>query len=447
MIRDDWHGCYNEGWQGLIVPDAFAHPAKFSRALIVRIYDHMREEGWLPPGSTVLDPFGGVALGALDAMRLECSWVGLELEEKFVKLGTDNIALWNRRFGTMPNWGEAVLLHGDSRQLLAWNFAGPPADAVMGSPPFAGTSHADWHVDSSPERMGKLFENYKRGGGGMTEEQFRRHCEARQSGYGDSPSNLGNLPDKGFEAAIGSPPWAAQMNEGGAKGDPPGNLRRVRAIQTGRNPDSPSNQQFYQSYGSSPGQLAAMPEGAFEGVVSSPPWGEGAEGKLRAEKFKDPVAFAEKLADGKYRDGKAVASAAGRMAQLQRDSGSTYGGGEDNLGNTSRENFWLAARQILEQVFLCVKPGGHAVWVVKAFVRKGQRVDFPGQWAQLCEAVGFRVVHWHRAWLVEDHGTQGRTDGGETRLTKEKKSFFRRLAEKKGSPRIDWEDVLCLERV
>lgn len=29
---------------------------------------------------------------------------------------------------------------------------------------------------------------------------------------------------------------------------------------------------------------------------------------------------------------------------------------------------------------------------------------------------------------------------------KERKSFFRRLAEKKGSPRIDWEDILCMEK-
>ena len=118
----------------------------------------------------------------------------------------------------------------------------------------------------------------------------------------------------------------------------------------------------------------------------------------------------------------------------------------NQLANKSGDTFWSASRQILEQVFLAVRPGGHAVFVVKAFVRKGKLVDFPGQWRQLCEAVGFRCLHVHRAWLVEDHGTQRRTDGGETRLTKERKSFFRRLAEKKGSPRIDWEEVQCFDR-
>ena len=90
-------------------------------------------------------------------------------------------------------------------------------------------------------------------------------------------------------------------------------------------------------------------------------------------------------------------------------------------------------------------------------------VDFPGQWRTLCEAVGFVALHEHRAWLVEDKGnaralfdfTNGdagdiqagevvRLDGNKVKPAKMKKiSFFRRLAEAKGSPRIDWETIFC----
>jgi hypothetical protein len=84
---DEWRGCYGEGWQGLIVPEAFAHPAKFSRALIQRIYEHVVAEGWAKPGDVVVDPFAGVALGALDAQRLGLNYVGVELEQRFVDLG------------------------------------------------------------------------------------------------------------------------------------------------------------------------------------------------------------------------------------------------------------------------------------------------------------------------------------------------------------------------
>lgn len=118
MIVDDWHGLYGEGWGKEIVPDAYQHPAKYARALIRHIYDHLVAEGWLRSGDVVLDPFGGVALGALDAERLGCHWVGCELEEKFCKLGRENIALWDTRYANrLVRWGSARLLQGDSRRL------------------------------------------------------------------------------------------------------------------------------------------------------------------------------------------------------------------------------------------------------------------------------------------------------------------------------------------
>src|ERR1044072_9201893 len=45
--QDTWHSLYKEKWTDLICPDAVAHPAKFSRALIRKIYEHAIEEGWL----------------------------------------------------------------------------------------------------------------------------------------------------------------------------------------------------------------------------------------------------------------------------------------------------------------------------------------------------------------------------------------------------------------
>lgn len=48
-----WESCYDGSWQGNIVPEAFSHPAKFSRGLIVRIYDHAKEMGWVKPGEWV----------------------------------------------------------------------------------------------------------------------------------------------------------------------------------------------------------------------------------------------------------------------------------------------------------------------------------------------------------------------------------------------------------
>ena len=44
-VVDAWIGCYDNGWQGEITPESFSHPAKFSRTLIRRIYDHAFAEG------------------------------------------------------------------------------------------------------------------------------------------------------------------------------------------------------------------------------------------------------------------------------------------------------------------------------------------------------------------------------------------------------------------
>ena len=88
---------------------------------------------------------------------------------------------------------------------------------------------------------------------------------------------------------------------------------------------------------------------------------------------------------------------------------------------------------------------GIAIWVTKDYVRRGKRVPFTDDWCRLCEACGFRLVCRHEATQVKER----RTDGlfGEHVERTERKGFFRRLAEKKGSPRIDHEDVTCWVKV
>ena len=114
----------------------------------------------------------------------------------------------------------------------------------------------------------------------------------------------------------------------------------------------------------------------------------------------------------------------------------------------SGSDFWSAAATIVQQVYAVLAPGSHAIFVVKGFIRKRAYVDFPDQWRRLCESVGFLTLHLHRAWLVERGNTQPNMLGEPTiDYTRERKSFFRRLAEKKGSPRIDYEVVLCIERL
>ena len=79
----DWQGCYDGNWNDLIVPGAFAHPAKFARGLAERIVQHGLDRGWFAPGDLIADPFGGVGLGGLIAAYRGLRWVGVELEQRF----------------------------------------------------------------------------------------------------------------------------------------------------------------------------------------------------------------------------------------------------------------------------------------------------------------------------------------------------------------------------
>ena len=73
-----WEGCYDLGWKGLLTDHAFSHPAKFSRGLIERIVDHVLAQGWVQPGGTVADPFGGVGCGGVVCAARGLRWVGVE---------------------------------------------------------------------------------------------------------------------------------------------------------------------------------------------------------------------------------------------------------------------------------------------------------------------------------------------------------------------------------
>jgi hypothetical protein len=354
MNIDQWTGCYPSNWKGVIVEEAMSHPAKYSSKLIRRIYKHLMDEGWVEAGDRVIDPFGGVALGAFDAMRLGLDWVGVELEERFHKIGNDNIHLWGERYGEMPTWGTARLLHGDSRKLNSVISDQSPVVSVS-SPPFTDSLSTD--LLPREERRARARELGISNVEHISPIDMEKIGMRHQSDYGITAGQLGAMKADGFQAAISSPPFL--QSNGGTHEPKPG------------------------------------------GVIDHALYARHAAGNASAN---------------------------------------VYGETAGQLGTESGDDFWLAAREIVEQVYQALTPGGHACWVVKDYVKNKKVVPFCDQWRQLCEAVGFETLHEHHAMLV--HGRQMMLDGGVH--VKESKSFFRRLAEKNGSPRIDFEVVLCM---
>lgn len=353
-----------------------------------------------------------------------------------------NLELFQRRYAR--DGATAILMQGDSRE-LGEVVAG--VNGVVSSPPFGDQipSQADqkWH-----QKRGSIGRNNSLGSGN----------------YGDDPSNLGNLPatDAQFQAAIGSPPYAGQTVHGGGGidtekvkraggrnsqasamdgyGDSPGQLGGMpegshttvvssppyaESLSSDdpdkrgglfRDPKRRNDKTLTAEYGQSEGQLGAMR------IVSSPPFESSEPCEDRNFRLND-----------------------GRTAPPQGQQG--YGSSDGQLGQENSAGFWGAARQIMEQVAQVLQPGAVAIWVLGGFVRDWEYVDFPDQWRRLGEACEFESLEWIRAWKVEEKGAQYTLEGELEERVVQRKSFFRINNEKKGALPVDFEVVLIQRRL
>lgn len=595
-----WENCYDDTWKGVITEPSFTHPAKFSRGLIRRIYSHAVQHGWLKPGDTVLDPFGGVGLGALHAGYYGVNWLGVELEQKFVTLGQgmecegvsrpdyelyqqDESVASGRRwcpdclarikrevepesgiqasmfdspreegYITQPHYFEgnldlfrrharhgawSRLLQGDSRRLVevvgvalangvissppysdsnqnyqaGWSFIDKDKlshnrfsknrlaaygdesgqlgqfpkgelDGVISSPPYAQTRVAK---NSDGIDLSKLYETYRSSGGGMSFEAFCEQQRRHSHEYGDSIGQLSNLPQGSLDGIVSSPPFVESIGS-----DDPQKRGGILAS----DPKRAGDRNLTGSYGTSAGQLGVMAAGSLDGVVSSPPY----EGSLdngtvdkhaRVELSRNmDISNAEHISPidmesvGKRDFQSGYGSSDGNLGSMKggfdgvigsppygnrtvHQGGidadklisspgqnsqalvmTNYGACAGQLANDSGKTFWGAARQVVERCYILLAPGAPAIWVCKDFVRNKERVNFCDMWRRLCESVGFETVEINRAMLVKSKGVRVSLDGEEEELVVERKGFFRRLAEKKGSPSIDWEEVIIMRK-
>lgn len=420
MKHEDWYGCYAGGWQAApLVPEAYAHPAKVSFTLADRIYRHMLAGGWLEPGDVVVDPFGGVGGFAFHAALYGMHWQGVELEQKFVDLGNQNLALWRDRYAPhFPNYGTARLVQGDSRRLVD---VVTGAGGVVSSPPFQGV------MQNSVERSGL--------------EAFGKpsHVSKQNYDYGTTPGQLGAMP---AGAVVTSPPYAQALS---AQTDGIDWTKGKDGRDFSVEPGQAIRLHMSKHYGSTPGQLGAMPAGDAAAVVTSPPYSE-----TRIDGNGDEGASGLRDENGDYLRG------AEGWAK-RKELGARYGQTAGNLGNLPAgvvtpsddqpSTFWEAAATIVAQCYAILRPGGYAAFVTGDFVRNKQRVPFGEQWLALCESVGFEPVLWAVAHKEEYQGTQTALFGEDVELTKTKVSFFRRLANRNNpDAAITNEDVLFVRK-
>ena len=407
-MADIWEGCYDLSWKEVIVPAAFAHPAKMARGLLRRILDHAFEQGWVQTGSIVVDCFGGIGSTAIEGAYRGLQVITCELEPKFVALANENMTLHARHWTTL-GCPQPVILQGDSRRLTELV---REAGCVVGSPPFVETG------------TGADKEAHNRQVITSGTPTHRKGALIGKTDYADStPGQLGAMKAGSVSAVVGSPPFST------------GDTASAQSIEKRTDKSAMwikknlTGSACTRGYGESPGQLAALPTGSVAAVLSSPPY----EGSINTNENGSGIDYSKAVRGGKGRTAGRESIATG------------YGCEDGQLGTEIGDTFWSAARLIVEQCHQLLPPGGHACWVVKDFVRNKQRVDFCGDWRRLCEAVGFRLVCEHRAMLTRSW-EEATLFEGTVRKEKSRKSFFRRLCEAKGSPRIDYETVQCFVR-
>jgi hypothetical protein len=210
----------------------------------------------------------------------------------------------------------------------------------------------------------------------------------------------------------------------GAVGSPPYAVARIGDMESMRRSNDLEG-----DYGEADGQLGNMPGGEYSAALSSPPF-ESVTGNRPSQQVLDY------LESGKL-------SGLGQSCQ-----GEGYGETPGNIGEESGNDFWSAARMILDSLYLVLADHAKAIWVLKAYVKDKKIENFPEKWARLCEASGFNVIHWHRSWLTEERGTQYDMEGNKNTKVVKHYSFFKNIhVQKYPELEVAYEVVICTEKI
>lgn len=122
------------------------------------------------------------------------------------------------------------------------------------------------------------------------------------------------------------------------------------------------------------------------------------------------------------------------------------GDGPDQIGNLHDQTYLAAMLQVYRELYCVLRPYGVVALVTKNPVKKGQIRRLDLDTIKLMQASGFTLLEHKKAMLAEET-FHGHLFEGETRTKRERKSFFKRLFEKKNPHlAVDFEDVLFFKK-
>lgn len=240
--------------------DSMTHPAKMDTMLCRELIRQYTKENEL-----ILDPMCGISTTQLEAALLGRVAIGVELEERFVKISEENI----RRLGKLAPKGRAEVIKGDARELS--KILKGKADVAVFSPPYAESAQDSNKSPAitKPPRPQDV-------------RQYPRKPPINR--YSENEENIGNLPYKPIDAVVFSPPFA--QTPGGLTGKKNITAQLLEGRQT-----SASRTTFAQTMISKDKKnidnLATTRYGEVDAIVTSPPFGEAQRGGGIAQKGYD----------------------------------------------------------------------------------------------------------------------------------------------------------------
>ena len=438
----------------------------------------------------ISDCFGGIGGGAIFAAYAGLRHISVELEPKFVDLAEQNFSL-HRANWKAHGYPEPVIIQGDSRRFseivgeVSGIVTSPPYSEIQGgggigksvrgksdykitSPGVirtkrAGRSSIGFGYQDQGDTSGQIgalksgdlsaivtSPPYAEGIGHESKPskidiQKKLHIAAGASSYGKTEGQIGKLKTGNLDAVCTSPPYAdsLQSEKHGIdltkiKPDYPNRKLHNKRL------DMLNRHHIERRYSPDPANIGNL---KVDSIVTSPPW-EDREGSHSAKKYKDPEKVAETMSQN-YRNGKFSGHYASKEAiikGLERENNSEYGNSDGQIGKEKSESYWQAMRTVYSECHKALKPQGYLIVVVKAYVKNKKRVPLPMQTIKLLIHLGFEPVERIKAMLVQESTNKGLFGDDIVRKT-ERKSFFRRLAENRGSPRIDFEEVLICRKL
>lgn len=369
-------------------PASTQHPAKMDLPLCRWIIDKFC---YKDESEIILDPMAGIGstliMGML--MRPNSLFIGVELEDKFVKMARANIKKVEKiaKKDMFMKIGKAVCVQGDARDLS--KIMKKKVNKIVTSAPFVESFKGSGYKAAQKRiKEGK----YK----GQRPDVFLSPTNIAAQGFADgyskNPKNIGNLPYGQTDKIVTSPPYSEIRMDGGGKD------RAGMKPYTDEPADTWRTQRDQKNIGN-------LPHGKIDKIISSPPY-EEAMGKKHHSPANTKLTREKKLPNT-YTDRvdkivssppfeQTISSKAGGPTSKKFNPGGcrklrSYSSNEDNIGNLKGKTYLGEMLMVYKQCYKILKPAGLMILITKDFIRNFKRVHLGEDTIKLCQAAGFTL--------------------------------------------------------